>query len=160
MVRGPLGHIRLGQLPRVRRWADVLAALGAGGANEAGAADTRLARLGSDPGIAYLYWLLTRLTWHARSADNLGALRADGVDLGPQFDGLMFLGKLRQVAERGLHLDGEKPPDSPGGPASPVVSVVKRAFPNRLLPPPELVPNARDSVVRRSGLGQRRNNAK
>lgn len=102
-----MGHIRLGRLPRTRRWADVIAALGTGDVVEAGsaiarAADTRLARLGSDPGIAYLYWLLTRLTWHARSDDYLGALRADGIDLGDRIDGLVFLGKLRQVAERGL----------------------------------------------------------
>lgn len=102
-----MGHIRLGQLPRTRRWADVIAAMGAGDVGEVGsaiarAADARLARLGSDPGIAYLYWLLTRLTWHARSADYLGALRADGIDLGDRIDGLVFLGKLRQVAEGGL----------------------------------------------------------
>jgi hypothetical protein len=102
-----MGHIRLGHLPRTRRWADVIAALGTGDAAEAGsaiarAADTRLARLGNDPGIAYLYWLLTRLTWHARSDDFLGALRADGIDLGDRIDGLVFLGRLRQVAERGV----------------------------------------------------------
>jgi hypothetical protein len=102
-----MGHIRLGQLPRTRRWADVIDALGTGDVAEAGpaiarAADTKLAQLGADPGVAYLYWLLTRLTWHARSDDYLGALRADGIELGDRIDGLLFLGKVRQAAESGL----------------------------------------------------------
>jgi hypothetical protein len=66
------------------------------------ATDDRLEKLGSDPGLAYLYWLLTRLTWHSRGEDFLNALRDEGIELGDRVDGLQFLGRISQTAERGI----------------------------------------------------------
>jgi hypothetical protein len=102
-----MGHIRLAHLPRTRRWKGVIKALAVGdvvavGGAIARAADDRLAALANDPALAYLYWLLTRLTWHARSEDFLHALRADGINVGENVDGLRFLGRINQEAERGI----------------------------------------------------------
>lgn len=102
-----MGHIRLGYLPRTRKWAHVISSLEVGDSGAAGvviaqAADDRLEKLGNDPGLAYLYWLLTRLTWHSRGEDFLGALRDEGIELGERIDGLQFLGRISQTAERGI----------------------------------------------------------
>lgn len=108
-----MGHIRLGQLPRTRRWRDVIDLLAAGGSPEAvasaiaHAADDRLGKIGSDPGLGYLYWLLTRLAWHSRTDEFVAALRADGIELQGEADGLRLLSRVGQFAAREVRRQGQ-----------------------------------------------------
>lgn len=102
-----MGHIRLGQLPRGHQWKDVIASLASGDATATGAAigravDERLAGLKDDPGLAYVYWVLTRVTWLSQRDDFITALRAEGIDVGEDVSGLSFLSRITRVVERGL----------------------------------------------------------
>lgn len=80
-----MGHIRLGKLPRTKRWAEVvdLLGLGAGSAAVAAAtldaAETDLRGAPQDPAVLHAFWLLTQLPDAARSSDFAGALRDIGV---------------------------------------------------------------------------------
>jgi len=102
-----MGHIRLGQLPRSRRWQYVIGLIAEGSAPAgaiaqaiAEAADARLLQVGKDPGVAYLYWLLTRVTWHARNDNFAEALRSDGIRVEGAPDGLRFLAEVGEAAAR------------------------------------------------------------
>ena len=89
-----MGHIRLGPLPRTRRWSQVieLLRLGAGAAQVANAtvtaAERGLAGASADVGVVEAVWLLTRLPLAARADDFVMALRACGLNVSPS-PGLM-----------------------------------------------------------------------
>lgn len=80
-----MGHIRLGKLPRAKRWAEVvdLLGLGAGSAAVAAAtldaAEADLRSAPQDPAVLHAFWLLTQLPDAARSDDFASALRDLGV---------------------------------------------------------------------------------
>src|SRR5262249_11645558 len=82
-----MGHIRLGTLPRTRKWQAVVALL-AGGAKadqianatvRAGERDLRDA--GNDEGLVEVVWLLTQLPQVARSEDFALYLRRCGLEV-------------------------------------------------------------------------------
>ena len=102
-----MGHIRLGELPRTKKWRDVIALIGDGTATPyevvfaiTKAADDRLDALEDDRALPYLYWLLTRVTWLARTDTFLADLRVEGVRLPERLSGLNFLGQLGEMAAR------------------------------------------------------------
>jgi hypothetical protein len=76
-----MGHVRLGRLPRTRKWNEVvdLIAGGAGTAQVAtatiNAAEKGLGHAANDDGVIETIWLLTQLPLAARSKDFAGALR-------------------------------------------------------------------------------------
>lgn len=80
-----MGHIRLGKLPRTKRWGEVIDLLGLGASSAAvaaatlDAAETDLGRAPQDAGVLYSFWLLTQLPDAARSADFAEALRGLGI---------------------------------------------------------------------------------
>lgn len=80
-----MGHTRLGELPRTRRWADVVALIG-GGAGVAQvanativAAERGLNLASDDKALVETVYLLAQLPLAARSDDFVGALRAAGL---------------------------------------------------------------------------------
>ncbi|MBX9582283.1 MAG: hypothetical protein K2X87_18425 [Gemmataceae bacterium] len=89
-----MGHVRLGTLPRSRRWGQVveLAGLGAGAAQMAAAvlhaADRHLAAAHQDPGVVAAVRLLLLLPVAARADDFAEGLRAIGLTV-PDEPGLM-----------------------------------------------------------------------
>lgn len=100
-----MGHIRLGELPRTRKWRDVLALVADGAppphevvSAVTRAADDRLRALEHDPGLSYLYWLLARVTWLSRKDDFVAALQSEGIRLPQQVSGLTFLAALGNLA--------------------------------------------------------------
>jgi len=104
-----MGHIRLGRLPRTKKWREVIALIGEGTAppNEvvealARAAEARLRTLENDPALSYLYWLLTRVTWLARRETFVSDLEVQGVRIPEDVSGLTFLGKLGELASKEL----------------------------------------------------------
>lgn len=82
-----MGHIRLGELPRTRKWTQVVGLIG-GGAGTAQvanatiqAADSGLALAAKDKGVIETLWLLTQLPVAARSDNFAEALRACGLSV-------------------------------------------------------------------------------
>ena len=79
-----MGHTRLGNLPRTRKWQEVVALIegGAGCAQVANATITAAERglnlAAEDKGLVETLWLLTQLPLAARHDDFAGALRSVG----------------------------------------------------------------------------------
>jgi len=80
-----MGHTRLGDLPRTRKWAQVVALIGggAGVAQLANATITAAERgmnfAAKDSGVVEAIWLLMQLPLAAKSRDFVGALRKTGL---------------------------------------------------------------------------------
>jgi hypothetical protein len=80
-----MGHIRLGNLPRTRKWQEVVGLLEAGaGVPEIAAATLDAAKLGlkaaaRDPALVQSFWLLTQLPQCARESDYIAALNKSGI---------------------------------------------------------------------------------
>lgn len=98
-----MGHIRLGLLPHTRQWREVAALIADGGGDAAAvarsiaqAAEHRLTQVEGDAGISYLYWALTRLTWHARGDDFREGLAREGISFGADANGIRLLSQLGQ----------------------------------------------------------------
>jgi hypothetical protein len=82
-----MGHIRLGDLPRTRRWIQVLDLVGGGaGAPRVAAATLEAAQMGlanasKDPGLIQTVWLLTQVPLAARAENFVGHLRHLGLEV-------------------------------------------------------------------------------
>ena len=83
-----MGHIRLGVLPKSKKWEQVIALLDGGAAvqtivaSAAEAAEGALKRAAGDPGFSHAFWLLTQLPLAACQADFAGELRRLGLRVG------------------------------------------------------------------------------
>lgn len=84
-----MGHTRLGRLPKTRAWVQVIDLLETNVDNipqvtraTLKATDAQLKRLSTDPAVSYCFWLLTRVTWLARSDDF--AMRLPEIGVNPQ----------------------------------------------------------------------------
>jgi len=82
-----MGHVRLGTLPRSRRWSQVVDLIGDGASAEdvagasANAAEAALGRASKDPAFSDAFWLLANLPIAARAPGWLSALQGLGLDL-------------------------------------------------------------------------------
>jgi hypothetical protein len=91
-----MGHIRLGRLPRTRKWQQVIALLGAGAdAPDIAAATLEASKRGlkgaaKDPALVHSFWLLTQLPLCARKGDFVHELARVGVFV-PRAPSLMEL---------------------------------------------------------------------
>lgn len=80
-----MGHIRLGNLPRTRKWQQVIGMLGEGTGMPALAAATMdasqrgLQEASDDSALIYSFWLLTQLPLAARTDDFSGELKKRGL---------------------------------------------------------------------------------
>jgi len=99
-----MGHLRLGRLPKTRRWQQVVELLDTAPEDTAGiaaavvlAADSRLRDLASDPSPAYCFWLLTRIAWASRGRTFVGDLAGLGIEVANDSSVLAF---ISQVADR------------------------------------------------------------
>lgn len=85
-----MGHLRLGPLPRTRKWRQVVELLeGDAGTPQVAAAtlmaaQAGFAQAGHDPGVIHTVWLLTQLPLAARQIDFLGRLRQLGLAVSDQ----------------------------------------------------------------------------
>lgn len=82
-----MGHLRLGELPRTRKWQQVVALIdgGAGTAQIANAtitaAEGGLEKAGHDAGLVEAVWLLTQVPLAARTDDFTRSLQQAGLDV-------------------------------------------------------------------------------
>jgi len=103
-----MGHIRLGALPRTRKWQAVVALLAGGaGANQIAnatirAAERDLSRAGEDEGLVEVFWLLTQLPQDARSEDFARYLRRCGLNVSDSPGLMEILGAFTDAIDRRL----------------------------------------------------------
>ena len=82
-----MGHIRLGNLPRTRKWIQVLDLIGGGAGTPEVAAATMdasqrgLTNAAKDPGLVHTFWLLTQVPLAARSENFVAGLRKLGLEV-------------------------------------------------------------------------------
>lgn len=85
-----MGHTRLGDLPKTKRWRQVMALLGEGAEPETiasktlAAAETGFKQAVHDTGFKYAFWLLTQITLAARKTDFSQELGKLGMDIPKQ----------------------------------------------------------------------------
>ena len=76
-----MGHVRLGTLPKSRKWRQVVeelrlgAGIGAVAASAADAAEASLEAASNDPAFLHAFWLLTQVPLAARGPDFADDLR-------------------------------------------------------------------------------------
>ena len=107
-----MGHLRLGNLHKTRRWKQVVGMLDSGAATEdiasesLQAGENAFAEAAQDTGFKYTVWLLTQVTLAAREKDFLGGLAKIGLDV-PEQPGLFdILGAFTKHVDS--HLDKQK----------------------------------------------------
>ncbi|MBS0243874.1 MAG: hypothetical protein JSS20_17000, partial [Proteobacteria bacterium] len=102
-----MGHIRLGKLPRGRKWRQVVELLRSGGsvdelaAATAHAAEREIASAKNDPVFAQAVWLLTQLPLAARSPDFPRQLTALGIESGSEQSPLALIAAISSAIDRG-----------------------------------------------------------
>jgi hypothetical protein len=85
-----VGHVRLGTLPKTRKWRQVIELLEGGADAEAvarassDAAESALARAANDPALVQTFWLLTQIPLAARKEHFAPELRRLGLQVGDQ----------------------------------------------------------------------------
>src|SRR5829696_2497208 len=95
-----MGHVRIGELPRTRRWVQVVDLLGHGASTAQIANATLLAaeaglrRATQDTGVIETVWLLTRLPLAARSGDFVASLRDCGMNVSDSPGLVEFVGSV------------------------------------------------------------------
>jgi len=107
-----MGHIRLGDLPRTRKWQQVVGLIegGAGTAQVANAtiaaAERGLAFAARDKGLVETIWLLTQLPLAARSGNFADGLRQCGLDVSDAPGLMEVVGSLSDAIDRRLSNNG------------------------------------------------------
>lgn len=102
-----MGHLRLGTLPKTRPWRKVVGLLErdpndvqAVASATIDAAQKELERLKNEPSLGYCFWLLTRITWHARQPDFASQLDELGINLGGSQSALSFISAVSDHARK------------------------------------------------------------
>jgi hypothetical protein len=110
-----VGHIRLGTLPKSRKWNQVVGLIADGAdvehiaAASADAAESVLDRASDDIGLAHAFWLLTQIPLAARQADfpnRLRALGLDGLSVEPTL--IEIIAAFGRAVDRHVHATGRR----------------------------------------------------
>jgi len=107
-----MGHIRLGQLPRTRKWNEVVELLRSGetapgvAAAALDAAEEGFRRAADDLGFTKALWLLTQLPLAARAPDYLGRLKAIGVDVEHEPGPMALVGAFTDALDAAMRAGG------------------------------------------------------
>jgi hypothetical protein len=100
-----MGHVRLGSLPRTKRWQQVVALLqdGADVAHVAVAAakavERDLAKAADEPTLVHAFWLLMQLPLAAKHADFAGHLRQLGLSVSQRPDLFEIIGAFADAVD-------------------------------------------------------------
>ncbi len=101
-----MGHVRLGVLPRSRKWRQVVEQLRLGADTEtvaaatADAAETSLRRASNDPAFMHAFWLLTQVPRAARGPTFAKDLRRLGLQISDQPSLLEVTGAITDAVDR------------------------------------------------------------
>jgi hypothetical protein len=109
-----MGHIRLGRLPKTRRWSVVFDVLEGDSVSPdalaratATAAQQQFAALEGDRAVNYCFWVLVRIVTAARGDDFAGELRRLGISGTEISSGLGFIQQITQMVEKELRNRGQ-----------------------------------------------------
>lgn len=109
-----MGHLRLGRLPKTKRWSGVFALLEGDSVSPealaratATAAQEQFAALEGDQAINYCFWVLVRIATAARGDDFIGELRRLGVQNPQVTSGLGFVQQITNMVEKELRRRGQ-----------------------------------------------------
>lgn len=101
-----MGHVRLGRLPRTRKWDQVVSLLVAGrpaeeiAASSAAAAESALRVAHADAALGHAFWLLTQIPLAARSPDLSGNLEILGLRVERSLTLLTVVGAFSEAVDR------------------------------------------------------------
>jgi hypothetical protein len=107
-----MGHIRLGDLPRTRKWIQVLDLIGGGAGTPEVAAATMdasqggLAKAAKDPGLVHAVWLLMQVPMAARREDFVAGLRRLGLKVSDAPSLLEVIGAFTGAVDAHLQRHG------------------------------------------------------
>jgi len=109
-----MGHVRLGALPRTRRWQQVIDLIAAGAEPEqvAGAtltaAEKALANAYDDTGLTEAVWLLSQLPLAAKEVEFAKALRERGLDVSNNPSLAEIIGAVSDVIDQRIGQNGHR----------------------------------------------------
>jgi hypothetical protein len=113
-----MGHIRLGTLPRTRRWKEVIDLVGCGASSAAVAGATLdaveqdLEKAANDPALKRAFWLLSQIPDAARSSDFAAALRDLGLSVSDRPSAAELTAAFTEAVDQ--HVDSRKARTGPG----------------------------------------------
>lgn len=109
-----MGHIRLGALPKSRKWEHVVGLIAEGAdvdrvaAASADAADHGLEQASRDQGLSHAFWLLTQIPQAARETDFAGHLRRLGLEVSDKPTLLEIVGAFTNAVDRHVRESGKR----------------------------------------------------
>jgi hypothetical protein len=109
-----MGHVRLGALPRTRKWDQVVGLIVAGAdveriaAASADAAEHALERASDDQGLAHAFWLLTQIPQAARQTDFADRLHQLGLNVPGNPTLLEIVGAFTSAVDSHLRERGKR----------------------------------------------------
>jgi hypothetical protein len=114
-----MGHIRIGKLPKIRGWKQVIALLDSADSSSseiamatAKAAKDFFSQKRSDTALAFSYWVLTQITSKAKSENYVQEISEIGMDISKSKDAFDFLGRVAAFTRAQIKLRGETFPIS------------------------------------------------
>lgn len=114
-----MGHIRMGKLPKIRGWKQVIALLDSADSSSAdiAAATAKAAKdfftqKRGDPSLAFSYWFLTQITSRAKSENFLEEMRVLGLDIRNTKNAFEFLASIANFTRKQIKQRGETFPIS------------------------------------------------
>lgn len=112
-----MGHIRIARLPKVRGWKEVISLLSTENSSPADisgatarAAKEYFGKIKTDPSLVFTYWLLTQITYKARTVDFANELCNIGLNIGEVTSALDFLSNIANFSRVQIKLRGESFP--------------------------------------------------
>jgi len=109
-----MGHMRIGVLPKTRKWKQVIGLLNSKespasdiAAETARAAADFLKDTRFDPSLAFSYWLLTQITYRAKQDDYVSALKNIDLDISKVDNFFDFVGRVADFSRSQIKKRGE-----------------------------------------------------
>jgi len=106
-----MGHIRVGRLPKTRKWSQVIELLNTRDSSPADIAAATvkatkefLIEKSSDPSLVFSYWLLTQITSHSRTKDFDKKLKKLGLDMTQTNNAFDFIAYLADFTRAQIRL--------------------------------------------------------
>src|SRR4051794_2146040 len=109
-----MGHVRLGQLPKSKKWQQVVALVETGAGVEevaaaaSEAAERALRKCAREPGFSYAFWLLTQLPLAAREKDFAGRLSKLGLKVSQHPSLFEISGALSEAVQAHARSEGSR----------------------------------------------------
>ncbi len=109
-----MGHVRLGTLPKSRKWLQVVNLLaegadaGAIATASSDAAENSLANTAKDPALVYAFWLLTQIPLAARTDNFAAELRRIGLKVGDEPTLMEVVGAFTDAVDRQIRETGPR----------------------------------------------------